>query len=145
MTEPRREPSEVAGEPGVFRTASVSYLRIPAPDPPVAAEFYRQVFGWTVEARQSSMAFEDGSGHVIGHFVSDRDVVGDAGIIPYIYVDDLEATLEAVLAGGGQLAREPHGEGDLRVATIRDVAGNVVGIWEHVGPPDSGGEPSGTD
>ncbi len=89
------------------------------------------------------MAFEDGSGHVIGHFVNDRNVVGDAGIIPYVYVDDVDATLDATVAHGGEVVRPPHGEGDLRVATIRDVAGNVIGIWQRVTPPaPSDGQPA---
>jgi predicted enzyme related to lactoylglutathione lyase len=141
MTSLPAQQGEPAGEPRVFRPASVTYLRIPAPQPGAAAEFYRRVFGWTVEARHASMAFEDGSGHVIGHFVNDRNVVGDAGIIPYVYVEDVDSTLEATVASRGEVVRPPHGEGDLRVATIRDVAGNVVGIWQHVSPPTPADEP----
>jgi len=116
--------------PSVFRPASVSYLRIPAPDPPAAAAFYSAVFGWQVRTDRDDPAFTDGSGHVIGHFNRGHEVAGSAGIRPYVYVDDVAATIEQVQAGGGELVDAPYAEGDLTVATFRDPAGNVVGIWQ---------------
>jgi predicted enzyme related to lactoylglutathione lyase len=59
---------------GVFRPAGVSYLRIPAPDPKQAAVFYELVFGWKVDTARAVPNFEDGSGDLIGHFVSDIEV-----------------------------------------------------------------------
>jgi predicted enzyme related to lactoylglutathione lyase len=116
--------------PSVFRAASVSYLRIPAPDPQVAAAFYAAVFGWEVRTDRDDPGFSDGSGHVIGHFSRDHEVAGPAGIRPYVYVDDVAATIERVEAHGGALVDAPYAEGDLTVATFRDPAGNVVGIWQ---------------
>ncbi len=34
------------------------------------------------------------------------------------------------MAGGGEIATQPYPEGDLRVATFRDPAGNEVGVWQ---------------
>ncbi|HEX4106926.1 MAG TPA: VOC family protein [Solirubrobacteraceae bacterium] len=110
----------------VFRPASVSYLRIPAPDPQAAAAFYAAVFGWSTDGHR----FEDGSGHVIGHFMPDLPVAGDGGVRPYVYVEDVDATLQRALGHGAQTVEAPYPEGDLRVATIRDPAGNVIGIWQ---------------
>jgi uncharacterized protein len=118
------------GESGVFRGAGISYLRIPAPAPPATAGFYERVFGWTVNANRPDPSFEDGTGHVIGHFSSDHAVAGEAGIRPYIYVDRIDATLGKVVAEGGAVATEPYREGSLWVATFRDPAGNVVGVWQ---------------
>ena len=118
------------GESGIFRRAGVSYLRIPAPDPKPTAAFYEAVFGWRVDANRPDPSFEDGSGHVIGHFSTDHTVAGEAGIRPYVYVDSIDDTLEKVRAQGGAVATEPYAEGDLWVATFRDPAGNVVGIWQ---------------
>jgi predicted enzyme related to lactoylglutathione lyase len=42
-------------------------------------------------------------------------------------VDD---TLERVSDLGGALVEPPYAEGDLRVATFRDPAGNVIGVWQ---------------
>jgi predicted enzyme related to lactoylglutathione lyase len=117
---------------GVFRASGISYLRIPAADPRRAAAFYEAVFGWTVRSDRDDPSFEDGTGHVIGHFVADQPVAGEAGLRPYVYVEDLGETLERVVAEGGEIVTPPYPEGDLRVATFRDPAGNVVGLWEKI-------------
>jgi predicted enzyme related to lactoylglutathione lyase len=49
---------------------------------------------------------------------------------PYIYVDDLDATVRAIESHGGRLATPPYPEGDLSVATFRDPEGNEIGIWQ---------------
>jgi uncharacterized protein len=114
----------------VFRAGGISYLRIPAADPQRAAAFYAAVFGWSVRTDRDDPSFEDGTGHVIGHFVADQPVAGEAGVRPYVFVEGLDETVEKVAANGGQVVTPPYPEGDLRVATFRDPAGNVVGVWE---------------
>jgi uncharacterized protein len=117
-------------ESGVFRPAGVSYLRIPASDPHRIAAFYREVFGWNVDTTRPNPSFEDGTGHVIGHFVADASVAGESGVRPYIYVQDVNDTLERVRNHGGAEVEPPYLEGNLRVATFRDPAGNVLGVWQ---------------
>jgi predicted enzyme related to lactoylglutathione lyase len=117
-------------ESRVFRRAGVSYMRIPAKDPEASAAFYREVFGWTVDATRADPSFEDGTGHVIGHFIPDTAVSGEAGVRPYVYVESVDDTLEGVSAHGGAPVEAPYDEGDLRVATFRDPAGNVIGLWQ---------------
>jgi predicted enzyme related to lactoylglutathione lyase len=67
---------------------------------------------------------------VIGHFVADLLVVGEAGVVPYIYVDNVRETLNRVTASGGEVAKNPYAEGNLIVATFRDPAGNIIGLWQ---------------
>ena len=117
-------------EPSVFRVGGVSYLRIPAADPPRLGAFYEAVFGWDIRGDRDEPGFTDGSGHVIGHFVSDQPVAGEAGIRPYVYVESVDETLAKVVAGGGEVVTAPYPEGDLWVATFRDPAGNVLGVWQ---------------
>jgi ketosteroid isomerase-like protein len=57
------------GKGEVFRSAGISYLRIPAEDPHPTAAFYEGVFGWSVDKNRPDPSFEDGTGHVIGHIV----------------------------------------------------------------------------
>src|SRR4051812_28040695 len=114
------------GESRVFRPAGISYLRVPATDPQTSAAFYRAVFGWKVEAARAEPSFEDGSGHVIGHLVADAVVAGEAGVRPYVYVNKVDDTLRRVSAHGGALVEPPYLEGNLRVATFHDPAGNVI-------------------
>jgi predicted enzyme related to lactoylglutathione lyase len=114
----------------VFRPGGISYLRIPAPEVKQTAEFYERVFEWTVDANRAHPSFEDGTGHVIGHFIPDAGVAGEMGVRPYVYVDGVEETLQRVAAYGGEVVEPPYPEGDLTVATFRDPAGNVVGVWQ---------------
>jgi len=118
------------GESLVFRAGGISYLRIPAPDPARAADFYEAVFGWAVRRDRDEPAFEDGTGHVIGHFIADLPVAGEAGFLPYVYVERVDDALGAAAANGGEVVTPPYPEGDLWVATFRDPAGNVIGVWQ---------------
>jgi uncharacterized protein len=113
----------------VFRIGGVSFLRIPTDHPQQTADFYRDVFSWNVRDDPEEPAFEDGTGHVIGHFVRDA-VSGEAGIRPYVYVERVDETLSKVTVAGGEVVSPPYPEGDLWVATFRDSAGNVVGVWQ---------------
>ena len=120
----------MAEEVSVFRPGDVSYLRIPAEHPARLAAFYGAVFGWQVGGAEEVPRFEDASGHLIGHFVSDQAAVGADGVRPYIYVESVQETLAAMMRRGAELVTPPYPEGDLTVATVRDPAGNVIGIWQ---------------
>ena len=119
----------------IFRPGGISYLRIPARDPRALADFYEAVFAWNVRRDRDDPAFEDGTGHVIGHFMIDPPVAGESGVRPYIFVEGLDDTIEKVAAHGGEIVTPPYPEGDLWVATFKDPAGNVIGVWQH-GPRD---------
>ena len=114
----------------VFRPGGISYLRIPAPDPQASAVFYEAVFGWEMRRGRDDPAFEDGTGHVIGHFRADHEVAGEGGVRPYVFVENLDETLAKARALGAEVVEEPYPEGDLWVALIRDPGGNVVGVWQ---------------
>jgi predicted enzyme related to lactoylglutathione lyase len=118
------------GEPGIFRPAGISYLRIPATDAQATARFYEAVFGWSVDTDRPDPSFEDGTGHVIGHISTEHEVAGEAGIRPYVYVESVDAALAAVSANGGRVVMEPYPEGDLWVGVFEDPAGNVLGVWQ---------------
>jgi predicted enzyme related to lactoylglutathione lyase len=114
----------------VFRPGGISYLRVPALDPQASADFYEAVFGWHVRRDREDPAFEDGTGHVIGHFRSDHAVAGEGGVRPYVFVENLDSTLDKATANGAEVVTEPYPEGDLWVALIRDPGGNVIGVWQ---------------
>ena len=67
-------------------------------------------------------------------WVLDRQPSGDAGVLVYIRVDDVDASLEAITEAGGEivLPRTDEGEG-LAYATFRDPAGNVLGVFQEGG------------
>ncbi len=112
-----------------FSEGHLSYIQIPATDARESARFYEAVFGWEIhDATKEHAGFADVTGG-IGAFVTNKQVSREPGVLPYISVSDVGAMLEKVTANGGDVVREPHLEGDLTVATFRDPAGNVIGIW----------------
>jgi predicted enzyme related to lactoylglutathione lyase len=80
------------GQARVFRVGRVSYLRIPAEDPRASAAFYEAVLGWSLRGDPDDPSFEDGTGHVIGHFMADLPVAGEAGVRPYIFGERVDET-----------------------------------------------------
>jgi uncharacterized protein len=118
-------------DPVLAHHGKVSYLEIPAVDLEQSAAFYEAVFGWNVERRDAgNIAFSDGTGEIIGRWISGRSVSSQPGILPYIYVNDVEAVRRMASRLGGYTEQEPYAEGNLRVARLRDPAGNVIGIWQ---------------
>ena len=62
--------------------------------------------------------------------MSSLAVAREPGLLPYIYVEGIEDVLNRILASGGEVVRAPYREGNLQVATFRDPAGNLLGLWE---------------
>jgi uncharacterized protein len=109
---------------------AITYLHIPAADVRQAAAFYREVFGWHISNPDSDRpSFDDASGHLSGAWISDHLVATEPGLLPYIYVNQVEETVARILASGGEIVTSPFPEGLLTVATFRDPAGNVIGLW----------------
>ena len=131
MTE-QDEADDPGVEGSVARPGGVSYLAIPARDVARSAAFYQAVFGWELRGDPDAPSFSDGTGHVIGHWRTDLEPAGEAGVRPYVYVEDLGAALDRAVAQGAEVV-QPYAEGTLRIAVIRDPAGNAIGIW--TGPP----------
>jgi predicted enzyme related to lactoylglutathione lyase len=114
----------------LVRPAGISYLHIPADDVRQAAAFYEHVFGWNVHGKDSDRpSFDDGTGHVSGAWMSDQAISREPGLLPYIYVEHIEEAVQRIAANGGEIVRDPYPEGKLTVATFRDPAGNVIGLW----------------
>ena len=123
------EPAAV--EPNIARPGGITYMQLPAVDAEVSADFYERVFGWTIRQRGTAhVTFADASGYVIGAFITERAISREPGILPYVFVNSVADTVAKITSSGGQIVREPYPEGGLIVATFRDVAGNVLGVWQ---------------
>ena len=115
----------------LFGHGRLSYVQIPAVDTVASATFYADVFGWQVRGQGGShMSFSDTTGDMIGAWVTGREISREPGIVPYIYVHGLDRILERITANGCEIVKPPYPEGDLWVATFRDPAGNVIGVWQ---------------
>lgn len=119
-----------AEEQRVYRVAGVTYLHIPSRDAHESSRFFHQVFGWHLRGDPEHPSFDDGTGHVLGTWVTYRPPVTEAGVLPYVYVESVDETLDKVCAHGGAILSLPFAEGDLWVATFADPSGNAFGIWQ---------------
>ena len=113
------------------RHGGLSYLEIPAVNARQSAAFYEKVLGWNLRGRDSDdPRFADATGYLIGRWVTGRVISPEPGLLPYIYVDRIDDAVQRVAAHGGEVVKAPYAEGDLWVATFRDPAGNVIGLWQ---------------
>lgn len=120
-----------AVEARLTRHGGISYLHLPAIDVHQSAAFYEQVFGWKIHGRDTDRpSFDDGTGHVSGAWMTDQAISREPGLLPYIYVDRIDDIIEQIAAQGGEVIKAPYPEGNLWVATFRDPAGNVIGLWQ---------------
>jgi uncharacterized protein len=115
----------------LFGHGRLSYVQIPALDVGTSAAFYEKVFGWRLRGGSDHhLSFTDATGDMIGAWVTSREASREPGILPYIYVHGIDRILEQVVAAGGEVLKPPYLEGDLWVATLRDPAGNAIGVWQ---------------
>jgi predicted enzyme related to lactoylglutathione lyase/uncharacterized glyoxalase superfamily protein PhnB len=107
------------------------YFEIPAKDVHQSAAFYAKVFGWNIRKEDSAHpSFDDATGNVSGTWVTAREVARDAGLLPSIWVDNIDVTLAMVAAHGGAIIDpvQPVSP-DAWIATFRDPAGNVLRLY----------------
>ena len=106
----------------------ICYVEMPATDIERSAAFYRAVFGWTIRIREDgSTTFDDGVGEVSGTWVIGRPPQGEPGLLVYIMVDSVAASIEAVIANGGELVQGIGGYVPEITARFRDPGGNIIG------------------
>ena len=114
----------------------VCYIEIPALDIDRSAYFYREVFGWQIRHRDDgSMAFDDTVGEVSGSWVLGRKPAAEPGLLIYIMVDSVAATVDAVTAHGGKIVQPIGMDAPEITARFSDPAGNVFGLYQ---PPTRG-------
>jgi predicted enzyme related to lactoylglutathione lyase len=106
---------------------TLSYLQIPAVDVQESAAFYQKVFGWKIDAGHPGF---EAPGDLIGQWVSERASSRETGLLPWIYVDRIDASLEQIAAHGGQVLQPPFQDGPRWLATFRDPGGNEIGVWQ---------------
>jgi predicted enzyme related to lactoylglutathione lyase len=117
--------------PPTLANGKVCYLEIPAIDVARSADFYRKVFGWEIRQRgDGATAFDDGVGEVSGAFVTGRPPASAPGLMVYIWVESARATVEAIVANGGEIVQPIGGDAPEITARFRDPGGNVMGIYQ---------------
>lgn len=117
--------------PPTFANGKICYIEMPATDIARSSEFYKQVFGWNTRKRgDGSIAFDDTVGAVSGTWVKGRPPQGNPGLMVYIMVDNAVATIEAIVANGGEIVQPIGADAPEITARFRDPAGNVIGLYQ---------------
>jgi predicted enzyme related to lactoylglutathione lyase len=114
-----------------FANGKICYIEMPATDIARSADFYKQVFGWAVRKRgDGSTAFDDSVGEVSGTWVLGRPPAANPGLLVYIMVDSVAATVDAVVAHGGEIVQPIGADAPEITARFRDPDGNVIGLYQ---------------
>ena len=120
--------------PPTLANGKICYVEMPAVDVARSAEFYEMVFGWSIRRRgDGSVAFDDTTGQVSGTWVIGRPPSTTPGLLIYIMVDSVAATIEAVVAQGGEIVQPIGADAPEITARFRDPGGNVIGLYQDPG------------
>ncbi len=120
--------------PPTKTNGKICYVEIPASDIAASADFYKKVFGWAIRQRgDGHTAFDDAVGEVSGTWVRGRPPSPAPGLLLYIMVDDAAATLETIVANGGQIVQPIGADAPEITARFRDPGGNVIGLYQERG------------
>jgi len=109
----------------------ICYIEIPSRDIKRSAAFYEKVFGWHISKRgDGQIAFDDTVGEVSGTWTVGRTPVADPGLLIYIMVDNIAATLDAVVSNGGRIVQPIGVDAPEITARVSDPAGNTIGVYQ---------------
>ena len=109
----------------------ICYVELAAANAAQSAEFYRKVFGWNIRTRgDGALAFDDTTGQVSGAWVTGRAPASQPGLLIYIMVDSVAATLETIVANGGAIVQPLGVDAPEMTARFRDPGGNVLGLYQ---------------
>ena len=112
----------------------ICYIEIPAQDIDASAAFYKNVFGWNTRTRgDGHLAFDDGVGQVSGSWVLNREPMTDVGLLIYIMVDSVAASVDKVTAHGGTIVQPLGADAPEITARFADPAGNILGLYQQRG------------
>lgn len=109
----------------------ICYLEISATDIARSIAFYQAVFGWQTRTRgDGSIAFDDGVGEVSGTWVTGRPPAATPGLLIYIMVDSVAATIDAISANGCEIVQPIGADAPEITARFRDPGGNILGLYQ---------------
>ncbi len=109
----------------------VCYIEMPAIEISRSADFYAKVFGWKIRQRgDGQTAFDDTTCEVSGTWVVGRPPSSVPGLLFYIMVDSVVATIDSVIAHGGEIVQQIGADAPEITARFRDPGGNVIGLYQ---------------
>jgi hypothetical protein len=117
--------------PPTLANGKICYVEMPALDVQTSADFYGKVFGWKSRLRgDGRTAFDDNTGEVSGAWIIGRPPSPTPGLLIYIMVDSVAATIESIIRNGGEIVQPIGVDAPEITARFRDPAGNVLGLYQ---------------
>jgi uncharacterized protein len=117
--------------PPIPTHGKICYIEMPSTDVARSADFYKNVFGWSIRQRgDGHVAFDDGVGQVSGTWVSGRPPAAQPGLLVYIMVDSVAAAVDLVVANGGKIVQPIGADAPEITARFLDPGGNVIGLYQ---------------
>src|SRR5438874_1905086 len=117
--------------PPTTANGKICYIEMPATDIARSADFYKKIFGWNIRKRgDGATSFDDGVGEVSGTWVEGRPPQRNPGLLVYIMVDSVAATVDAIVANGGEIVQPIGADAPEITARFRDPGGNVIGLYQ---------------
>jgi len=114
-----------------YANGKICYIEMPAADVKQSASFYKEVFGWNVRQRgDGATAFDDTVGEVSGAWVLNRKPMTEVGLLFYIMVDNIDASIQKVIANGGKIIQPVGMDAPEITARFTDPAGNIIGLYQ---------------
>ncbi len=114
-----------------FANGKICYIELPSRDINESSSFYNKVFGWEIRTRgDGSIAFDDAVNEVSGTWRTDRKPSTALGLLIHIMVDDIEATIKAVIDNGGKIIQPVGKETPEITARFSDPTGNILGLFQ---------------
>lgn len=111
-------------------------LTVPPEQAEAVRDFYAAVTGWRAEdvpmGNYSDFNMLDAAGNPVAGVCHRQGPNADlpAQWLLYVLVPDLDGSLDAVRAGGGEVVAGPKSMGTARFAVIRDPAGATIGLYQ---------------
>lgn len=109
---------------------ALDYVELMTGDLPASRAFYAAAFGWTFNdygPGYAGIRAPDGDGEVGG--LNGAGPGSRGGPLVLLYSDDLDATVAAVRAAGGEILAEPYAFPGGRRFQFADPGGNELGVW----------------
>ncbi|AWB96352.1 glyoxalase [Agromyces badenianii] len=111
---------------------SIDYIEIPVTDMAAAQAFYGAAFGWQFTSYGAEYAgirtTAEADGEEAGGLALAAEVTR-GGPLVLLFSDDLDATVAAVTAAGGEVVNGPYEFPGGRRFHFTDPSGNELGVW----------------
>lgn len=122
----------------------IVHFEIPYDDPDRATGFYRELFGWNMQAMpeldymivMTGPVSDEGMptevGFINGGMFKRQEPFGPPVLV--VQVDDIDKTLEQISSLNGSTVSDKQAVGEMGFAAyFKDPEGNLMGLWQNVG------------